>query len=363
MSQRKTLYQWAEQLAHQLAHLSKPQAFVLAAFSLGVALAKSCTLSSVAQALAQLGKPDSVERRLQRFLSNQRLDWQLGCQALSAWVLSSLNSQGLIVLLVDETSLKDHLRVMVVSLAYRGRAIPLAWWCYPDSCWPMGQVELITTLLSWVAKGVPKTCNVLVEADRGIGCSPELLKAIGEFGYYYLMRVQRQVRLILDDGREVAFSSLVPKAGSRFGGWVYAFKKAGWLRCWAVGCWKARQDEPWLLVTNYPAAQGSWYGQRMWQEEAFKDFKSNGWEWQRSHVWQAAHANVLWLVMALAYVWVMSLGTQVIRDGALRKELTRGRAKRRSVFHLGLRYLSRWIALRRKLSFVLVLIPHLPVFS
>ena len=120
-------------------NLSLPQARVLAAFSFGLGLSGRCTLSVVGRSLFSLGKPDTVERRLrrlQRFISNPRI--KLGikladcCQQLSRWVISSLPAGKplVLLLLVDETSLQDHLKAMVVSLAYRGKAIPLAWWCY-----------------------------------------------------------------------------------------------------------------------------------------------------------------------------------------------------------------------------------------
>ena len=69
---------------------------------------------------------------------------------------------------------------------------------------------------------------------------------------------------------------------------------------------------PWLLITNYPEADGNWYAKRMWQEVAFKDFKSNGWQWQKSHVWLDSHCNRLWLAMAVAYLWVISMGSRVV---------------------------------------------------
>ena len=163
------------------------------------------------------------------------------------------------------------------------------------------------------------------------------MQEIQALGWYYLVRVQGQVHLRLAQGQEVSFASLVSSKGQSWQGPVQAFKKAGWLRCWAVGQWRAKHPEPWLLLTNYPPAQGNWYGLRIWEELAFRDFKSTGWQWQRSRVWKPEHANRLWLVMALAYVWMVSLGTRVIRTPKLRRELTRGRAWRRSVFHLGLR--------------------------
>jgi hypothetical protein len=366
MNQHQILYQWCKEIARNFHNLSKPQGFVLTAFSLGMALAKSCNIRAVAEELYALGKPDTVERRLQYFLSNKKFCWKQSCQDLASWVISSLMSNDLIVLLVDETSLKDKMKVMAVSLAYRKRAIPLAWWCYPNDEWPMGQVELIKTLFNWISHAIPKGARVLVEADRGIGCSPNLLKAIQAMGWYYLVRVTGNVHLILQDGKEVCFSSLVPSIGQSWSAEVYAFKKAGWLKCWAVGQWKPHYDEAWLLLTNLPEAEGDWYAIRMWQELAFKDFKSTGWQWQRSHVWKPEHANILWLVMSLAYVWVISMGSHVISNMQFRVELTRGNPNkgfRKSVFQLGLSFLKRWVDLGRELIYELLLIPHFSAFQ
>ena len=351
MSQLRALYQWRKQVESRMPHLSKPIVKVLSGFSFGVAIARRCTLSAVAEALPMLGKPDTVERRLQRFLANPNVDWAECCQALTAWVVGSLKSDGPLVLLVDETSLNERLKVMAVSLAYRGRAIPLAWWCYPQQQWPMKQVRLITTLLAWVAVGIDDKRPVLVQADRGIGNSPALLRAIEHMGWHYLMRVSKGVRLKIGEEDPVRFESLVRRPGDRWRGHVHAFKKAGWIKCWAEVYWEEGHAEPWLLLTNYPPAHGPWYGMRMWEELAFRDFKSYGWQWQRSRVWKAERANVLWLVMAITYVWVISMGTRVDESKILRRELTRGRKRRVSLFALGLRFLQRWLSMGRRLTY------------
>jgi hypothetical protein len=229
----KKFYHWSKSVAKYFTHLAKPQASVLAGFSLGLALVRSCTLARIAEGLACLGKADTVERRLQRFLSNDKIDWQEGCKSLANWVLSSLVFSGqTLVLLVDETSLQEHLKVMAVSLAYRGRAIPLAWWCYPEEQYPMKQVKLIDTLLGWVAPYIPERCGVLVQADRGIGTSPGLLQLILKRGWHYLVRVILQGRK-----DSVTIRSLIERPGQQWSGWVKAFKKAGWQRCWAIAYW------------------------------------------------------------------------------------------------------------------------------
>lgn len=358
MSQQQTLYHWYRCVSNQFCSLSKPQAWVLAAFSLAVALARRCALPAAAEALPICGKPDSLERRWQRFLDNAQVDWSQGCTALARWVIGALTPTRRVVLLVDETSLRQKLKVMAVSLAYRGRAIPLAWWCYPNEHWPMGQVKLVRTLLEWVAPAIAPDMTVVVEMDRGLGNSPTLLRAIAGRGWYYLVRVTGRVRLRLSDGREVAFREVVARRGQRWRGAVRAFQTAGWLECWALGVWEARYHEPWLLLTNWPQAPSDQYGWRMWEELAFRDFKSGGWQWQKSRVTDPAHANRLWLVLALAYAWVVSLGTQVLQRPRWWRELTRGRRAQHSVFALGLRLLTRWVLRQRRLPFQFQLVIH-----
>ena len=91
---------------------------------------------------------------------------------------------------------------------------------------------------------------------------------------------------------------------------------------------------------------------------AFKEYKSNGWNWQRSHVWDPEHANRLWLVMSLASAWILSLGTQVRDNQRIRIQLTRGTQVRNSLFNLGLRYFQRWTLLGRRLPCSIKLLPN-----
>ena len=54
MSRRDPLYQWTHEVTTAFPHLSKPQATVLALWSFGIILARSCALSAVALVLARL---------------------------------------------------------------------------------------------------------------------------------------------------------------------------------------------------------------------------------------------------------------------------------------------------------------------
>ena len=130
-----------------LPNLSKPQAAALAAFRFGVAKAKSRPISAVARGVTFLGIPDTVGTRLRRFISNPRIDMAGSCENLARSVIRAPPRKKPVILLVDETSLQDRLKAMVVSVACEGRAIPVAMMTYHQTRLPMGQVEMTATTL------------------------------------------------------------------------------------------------------------------------------------------------------------------------------------------------------------------------
>jgi hypothetical protein len=64
MSCQRAVYQWTTVVTTHLPHLSKPQAAVLALWSLGMVLARSCALTAVAAFLAAwLGRQEHSVRQ------------------------------------------------------------------------------------------------------------------------------------------------------------------------------------------------------------------------------------------------------------------------------------------------------------
>lgn len=341
---QEQLYQWMETLQLRLS-LGKWQALTLAGFSLGVMLSEKCQLARVAERLSEWGKADTVERRLQRWLNNERIEI-LPCQERwMQWVLqTAISARQRVYLLVDETHLSDNLSTMMAGLAYQRRCIGLAWQSYPPDDWPCGQVELIGALLKRVKTVLDPSQEVIVEADRGIGTSPDLVEEVMALGWSYLFRVQGHTHFRAPDQAECELQQLTTRGGVEFRGHGEVFKKAGWVTCHVRVIWDAAYDEPWCLISDRANLTGHEYGCRNWQEQSFRDLKGGGWQWNHSHVWQPAHADRLLLVLWLAYALTLSFGWLAYRDPVLRTQATRGTQIRFSLFRLGLRV---WAALRR----------------
>ena len=97
----------------------------------------------------------------------------------------------------------------------------------------MGQVEMIAKMLRWVRDGAGKGRDLVVMADRGIGTSPNLLKAIEGLGMHCMMRVSKIVRVMMEDETVFPFKSLTVEPGESWRAKAKAFKNAGWIECWA----------------------------------------------------------------------------------------------------------------------------------
>lgn len=335
-----TVYQWMDEIARHLPNLGKWQVKGLALFSLGVLWSEHSALTKVAEKLGMFGQADSLERRFQRWISNPRIDLTVCLRGWIRWVVSAFDHER-VVLLVDETTLGQQLRIMMVGVAYEKRCIPLVWRCYQRH---EGQVKLISALLQLIAEAVDFTHPPLVQADRGIGTSPDLCRAVHALGWRYLFRVQNHTKVLTRKNHYVALQQLVHKPGQQWSGYGVVFKQRGRLRAYVHVVWATGQAEPWCLVTNDPLVRGDWYAMRVWQEEAFRDLKSGGWQWQRSRVWQPDHADRLVLVLALAYAWTLTHGTLIMHAPDLLRRVTRGHRRRFSLFRCGLRLLSGLLA-------------------
>jgi hypothetical protein len=325
-------YQWRDEIQHRLG-VSKPQSMGLAMYSLGVIQAERSSISKVAERLGGTwGKLPTIERRLQRVVSNTGIGMD---QVGEAWVMSQYDSDE-VVLLVDETKLGKHLSVMMVGLAYQQRCIPLVWRCYESKAYPAeGQVKMIEKLLKQVKASLHPTVRPVVQADRGIGTSPALVRVVKRLGWRFLFRVQQSTKLCTYRGQEFTL-------GQQAHGWSaqgYVFKRRGRVRAYGFVHREFPHLESWCLITNDPSLCPDDYALRTWQEQGFKDLKSGGWHWHTSHVWQPEHAQRLLLVLALAYAWMLTLGTLAAHAPAdVRAYFTHGKRRLFSIFREGLRY-------------------------
>lgn len=303
-----------------MGHLSAPQRNVLALWSYGMILAQTCSMSQVVAVLAShLGEKESnLRQRLREWYwereqkhGKQRVDWEVrqSFGPLLAWIVSLWPAENRqLVLAMDATSLKQCFVVLSISVVIRSCAIPVAWAVLPQGqpgAWKPHWLALLQSLQNTI----PSTWQVLVMADRGL-FARWLYTAIRELGWHPFLRLNSDCVYRLP-GQEAChpMKQLLAKPGMVWVGKVNCFLHnpldTTLLACWGVTC-----QEPWLILTDLPPDQATahWYGFRSWIESGFKDLKRGGWQWQRTRMTDPDRAARLWLALAVATLWVLSVG-------------------------------------------------------
>ncbi len=321
MSRLPALYQWNEAVARRFPNLSRPMARCLALWTLGLIVARSCSLTAVAWALVPLlgTRFYTVRERLRDLYrearakrGHRRRDLDLGtCWApWLAWVLDGWTRPQL-ALALDATTLGEQFVVLAVSVLYRGCAVPVAWKVLLANRKHAWQPEW-KALLGHFRQRAPAGGTVIVLTDRGL-YARWLFEVITALGWHPLMRVTGKRGLFRPHGgyRWRALRCLVPRVGQHWQGRVTLFRKAATqLDCTLLAHWGRGHAEPWLVVTDLPpeAADVCWYGLRAWIEQGFKRVKRGGWQWQYTRMTDPARAERVWLAVAIATWWLLSVG-------------------------------------------------------
>ena len=369
MSCQRAVYQWTEVVTTYMPHLSKPQAAVLALWSLGMVLARSCALSAVSEVLA-VGlerKANTVRQQLREWCDEakakrggprQEFAVASSFAPLLGWVLSWWEGTQLAVA-VDATTLGQRFVVLVISVLYRGCAIPVAWTVLPASEKPAWRSEWLRRLRQ-VRAVVPRRFFVIVLADRGL-YGRWLFRRIVRLGWHPLLRIntggtfRSAARVQYQSLRE-----LVPQPGTPWVGEGTAFQgPRRRLNCTLLARWDAGYADPWLLLTDLAPSAGEacWSGLRAGIEQGFKITKRGGWQWQRTRMTDPQRAARLWLAVAVATLWLLSIGgiaEERIPESTLlplaADEFPASRPRRATQLHLVSVFRRGWITLLVALS-------------
>jgi len=351
------LYQWNEVIAKQFPEMGRWQKRTLASLSYGITLAENCRLRVIAKRLTGKADASSMERQLQRWMANERIVMRVIFKWWITWIMQ-LWGKAAFLILVDETKLSDHVAVMMVGLAYQGSAIPLIWRAYCVDDYPEeGQVALISDLLQQLQALLPPHQAVLLLADRGLGTSPTWQERLSDMNWRYLLRVQRTTLIRLHAQKPQPLRRLV-SYGQTWTGRAQVFKKAGWQWKWVYLVWELGYDEPCCLFSNQPDLSPDLYTKRFQHEVSFRDLKSDGFQWQRSHIWKPDHVERLLLGLALATLWSLTEGTKVL----FLHDLS-ARQKTLSLFRLGLDHLFERFSASFSKCLELFLVPDTPLIK
>lgn len=348
-------------LAKELTEALDTQLDTLSLILVGVVQSMSSQLGKIARAMPLDTTQLAKEQRLRRFLDNDRISQETHYHPVLQVALHGLAGQR-VQLLIDRVLLRNQHNVLVVSLGFRRRSIPLVWKAL-DHRGASGLPDQ-QALLEQAAALLPPRVRISVHGASEFR-SRTLFGWLRKQGYDAMLGVRGDVRIYdaqLGTLNGQPLANLVPPlAGQAAVGRrrVHRTSPVRYLSGVGVGeedrvgpvnllAWWERDDDGKVILhavmTNLPAtAQTRAYGRRrMWIETVFRDCQSGGFHLDQCGLPDTARVAQLLLVLALAYLWLVSIGRWVVKKG-YRRLIDGGSAHcwQFSLFQLGVGWMQR----------------------
>lgn len=331
-----------EKLVHHLKRiklrLSQPQLVNLALWSQALAVSADCHLTNLALGLPVPGRRENLIQRLRRFLKQRQLGWHGSYGQLIRHLFAHWHGQE-VALVMDRTDLGQRWSILLLGAAYGKRLLPLCWRVLPFGG-TSAQVQ--SALLRQVHPYLPPHARIHFYADcefRAVAVQ----QRCHTYGWHWQVGLKGDTYVQLREGPTCQLRHLPLAPGER-GYWqqVWLTQQRPWGPVNLIGDWAPHQDYPRFWAVDLPADGQAWRRgrKRFWIEPTFRDWKSYGFDLERSQITDPARLQVLVLGMAITTLWMMHIGDWLTRHGHDRL-LERTHQSDFSLFRLGRDFVRR----------------------
>lgn len=315
---------------------------ILAAFISGIVASKSSQLPSIATKIADRAKPESRVKRLSRWLDNEHIKEEIYFLPYAESLLQCLALETL-VLVMDGSVVGRGCCALMISVIYKGRALPLAWRVrqVPKGHFPE---DFHINLVELVMSVIPEGTEVVFLGD-GEFDGIYLQEVMNESGWFYACRTAKSTVATWEGiqfNLDLLGSSIKP-------GMLIELKEVQFTRnaygpVMVMCCWAKDEAEPLYLVSNLSLAEEAikYYQKRFRIETFFSDQKSRGFNIQKSHLEDPQRLSRLLIASCLAYIWIVYLGSLCKTDG-WQSIIHRKSRCDLSLFQLGFRLLEHFM--------------------
>lgn len=310
----------------------------LALLVAAAAHAQSCHLADLARALAVPTLQASKVQRIRRLLDNERITLDSHYRPVVRQAIQGVRGQTVDVIL-DRVRLKNRQNVVVGSLGFRRRAVPLAWEVLDHL--GSSDSDRQIAVLEQALPSLPSGAQVTLHGDAEF-CTTALFRWARQRGWHVMLGVKSSTHLYFSATREATGQSIAAHYGDRHGvmhlSQVYVTEERFGpvnLMIW----WDGDADEPIRAVMTDLPANGMTFQRgrrRMWIETLFRDWQSFGFHLDQTGVVSPERFARLLIVLALAYLLFLSVGRWVVKR-SYRQRIDDGlpRAWHYSLFQLG----------------------------
>lgn len=342
-------------LNRMMSHIDPKHIVVLTMMITGILLSKKAQLSEMSCHIPQSAKPESIVKRFHRFVKNERVDVQPYFLPFAEAILDHLSGQTL-HLALDASQVGRHCMVLMVSVIYKNKALPLAWLVYKGKKGHTTADRHIKAL-HLVLPLIPTQANVVLLGDAEYD-TVEMLTWIKEnSNWHYVIRTDPRTKLTKGDKLFRVRDLLIGE------GWRSIARQVLFTaRCFGpiqvVAWFEKPHKKPLYLISSLEDTDEicTAYAKRFKLETLFSDQKSRGFHIDKSHLSDPKRLTRLLLAAALTYIWMIYLGIEIVQDESRRSFIDRTHRSDKSLFRLGYDWIK--VALTRNFDFEVLFSPQ-----
>jgi hypothetical protein len=326
---------FAWELYQNLPTLTKPRTDLIALFIFSILKVGTVNLVKISVAMGSKAQAKSNYRRLQRFID--QVTWCY--KTLVPLILKWADIKSPLTLVIDRTNWKlgkANINILCISVVNDNYCIPIIWKLLDKrgNSSQTERIELITELLS--IPNLPKIKEII--GDR---------EFIGASWFKYLKDNRIGILIRLKDNmyvtryRKRIKVSHVIKSNTRKG--CQSDKKQYWLdgvQIFIHG-FQYRNDNNKLenlIIASFTSKTkvSEEYSKRWYIEVMFKNFKSNGFNMEDTHVTKTKRLETLFGLLTLGYICAINAGKIILKEKPELFKIAKNGRPKLSIFKAGL---------------------------
>jgi len=278
---------------------------VLASLISGIVGSHSTNYPKIANKVPDRTKLESRVKRYSRYINEADPKQEVYLMPFAEQLLKNLADHTL-VLLMDGSDVGRNCVALMLSVQYRGRALPIGWLVISGKKGHFSQDRHLQ-LVSTVKGLLPANADVVFLGD-GEFDGTELQQKLADFDWKYACRTASNT--ILYDGEEFSFQDWLLQPGMCLSAEEVSFTRQRYGPVLVVAWWHKDQKEPIYLVSNFDLKEEVcyWYQKRFRIETFFSDQKSRGFHLHKSHLSNPSRLARLMQAACLAYLWIVYIG-------------------------------------------------------
>ena len=304
---------------------------------------RRCSLQQLGQEMDLPIDLESRIKRAKRWFNNKWVDHQSHFLPYVLPILASVAGSGELVLAIDGSTVGKDCMVLMLSLIWKKRAIPLCWIVRkaPKGHFPEQMHLDVLGQFQQVIEPLFPACRIVLLGDGEFdGC--RLQDFCKQARWEYVCRTAKDT-LVSDqpEGEDfLKLGAVEPEEGKNYlllNDYYITQRLYGPVQ---LLYWKEpKYKDPLLLVSNieFPDLIVKYYKKRFGIETFFSDIKSRGFHITRTKVENPQTLAHLLIVAALAFIAAILTHTQAQESSQLPRFCRKDRAQHLSLFQIGLR--------------------------